>query len=222
MKLIIFNGSPRKAKSSTKILLDQFLDGFNSLEGNEYEMFFLRSVKDREQHITSFTEAEYVIIGFPLYTDSMPSFVKEFFELLDPFCSKLETLSVGYLVQSGFPEANQSRYVERYLEKFTRRMGCKYLGTIIKGNANRIDERPKFMVKPVLKNLYNLGKIFGHNGKFDRAILSKLAKPEKLTGFALFLTRLLIKTRMATKFWDDQLKVNGVFEKRFNTPFLKP
>lgn len=221
MRLIIFNGSPRKSKSSTKIMLDKFLEGFLSQEGNSYEEFYLRSIQDREINIKSFVQANYVLIGFPLYTDSMPSFVKEFIESLEPYCGKISNLSVGYLVQSGFPEANHSRYVEKYLEKLTKRLGSKYLGTIIKGNANRIDERPKFFVKPVFRNLFHLGRIFGETGEFDPNYLSRLAMPEQIKGFVLFITRLVLNTRLATKNWDKQLKANEAYDKRFDTPFSK-
>lgn len=222
MKLTVFNGSPRKGKSSTKILLDHFLTGFSSTDGNMYESFYLRSVREWDQQIKSFENAEYVIIGFPLYTDSMPSFVKEFIETLRPLCGRMKRLSIGYLVQSGFPEANHSRFVERYLEKLTRRLGGKYLGTIIKGNANRIDEQPKFMVKPVFKRMYNLGKIFGQTGEFNPDILSRLAKPEKLKGITLIITRWIISTRLATNYWDRHCKENGVFNKRYDQPHHRP
>jgi len=221
MRLIVFNGSPRKEKSSTKILLDYFLKGFNYIEGSSHEAFYLRSVQDRKKHIEAFSQADYVIIGFPLYTDAMPSFVNEFFESLEPYCGKVSNLSVGYLVQSGFPEANHSRYMEKYLEKLTKRLGSKYLGTIIKGNANRIDEQPKFFVKPVFRNLFHLGRIFGETGEFDPNYLSRLAMPEQIKGFVLFITRLVLNTRLATKNWDKQLKANKAYDKRFDAPFSK-
>lgn len=221
MKLIIFNGSPRKEKSSTKILFDHFLKGFSSIDGNTFDYYYLRAVQNRKMHIRAFKGADCIIIGFPLYADSMPSFVKEFIESLDVYHHKLNNLSIGYLVQSGFPEANHSRPVEQYLKKLTSRLGSKYLGTIIKGNANRIDKQPGFFVKRLFKSLYRLGSSFGQTGTFDDAILAELALPEKLKGFSLILNRWILKTRLATKNWDKQLKDNGVFENRFDAPFLK-
>jgi len=222
MKLIVYNGSPRKEKSSTKILLDHFLAGFVSVEGNSFETFYLRSVNNRDQQVKMFKEANHVLIGFPLYADFMPSFVKEFFESLEPICGKLHNLSLGFFVQSGFPEANHSRPVERYLEKLARRLGGKYIGTIIRGNANRIDEHPRYRNKPVFKYLFNLGLHFGQTGEFDPYYLFRLAKPEKIRGLVLFITRLMIQTRLATRNWDKKLRANGAFEKRFDTPFSKP
>lgn len=221
MKLIVYNGSPRKERSSTKILLDHFLAGFVSIEGNSHETFYLRSVNNRDQQVKMFKEANHVLIGFPLYADSMPSFVKEFFESLEPICGKLHNLSLGFFVQSGFPEANHSRPVERYLEKLARRLGGKYIGTIIRGNANRIDEHPRYRNKPVFKYLFNLGLHFGQTGEFDPHCLSRLARPERIKGLVLIMARLLIHTRLATRNWDKKAKANGAFEKRFNKPFIK-
>jgi hypothetical protein len=221
MKLIVFNGSPRKESSSTKILLDHFINGFSSIEGNTVEVYYLRSVSNREEHIKKFVEAEWIMLGFPLYTDSMPSFVKEFFESLEPYRGKLSNLSIGYLVQSGFPEAAHSRPVERYLVKLTKKINSHYLGTIIKGNGNRIDQRTPFLVKPVFKSFFLLGKIFGQTGKLDEKIVTRLAIPEKLSGFTLFLTRFILKTPLATRFWDKQLKEVGAMKKRYDAPHLK-
>ena len=222
MKLVIFNGSPRTEKSSTKILLDHFIKGFSSNQGNISESYFLRSIRDREMHLKKFIESEYVILGFPLYADSMPSFVKEFMEDLKPYRGKLHKLSIGFLVQSGFPEAAHSRPVERYLEKLTKRLGSKYMGTIIRGNCNRIDMQPAMMAKPVFKLMFSLGKSFGESGVLDKEIMNSLARPEKLKGFSLFLNRVLLKTPLATRYWDKQLKENRAFDKRSNAPYLKP
>jgi len=46
--------------------------------------------------------------------------------------------SLGFLVQSGFPEGLHSRYVERYLESWQKRLGCPYLGTIVKGQREGV------------------------------------------------------------------------------------
>ena len=47
MKLTIFNGSPRGKVSNTKVLVDQFLDGFMKGSGNSYKIVYLNTYHDQ-------------------------------------------------------------------------------------------------------------------------------------------------------------------------------
>jgi NAD(P)H-dependent FMN reductase len=188
-------------------------------DGNTYEIAYLNRVKDSDKFIKSFQEAEQVLLAFPLYCDAMPAMVKTFIESLEPLCDRADNPSIGFLVQSGFLEAIHSRYVERYLEKLARRLGCRYTGTVIKGNANRIEEQPGLMTRKVFKSFYELGKTFGETGEFDDQIVLKLAKPERLTAFQLWTFRLMLKTPLASYKWNKMLKENNAFKKRFAKPY---
>ena len=64
------------------------------------------------------------------------------------------------------------------------------------------------MTKPVFNILVKLGKSFGESGVLDQKIMDSLARPERLKGFSLFLNKVLLKTPLATRFWDKQLKEN--------------
>ena len=144
MRLTVFNGSPRYKKSTTAIMLDHFLEGFAEVEGTTYETAYLVPTKDTDKFTRMFGEAEKVLLAFPLYHDSMPAFVKAFIESLEPLCGRDNNPDIGFSVHSGFPEANHSRYVEHYLKKLSNRLGCKYIGTVIKGNMHRLDEQPSY------------------------------------------------------------------------------
>ena len=123
MKLAVFNGSPRGKDSNTKVLLEHFINGFMKTDGNTYEVAYLIRVKDRGSFINLFQEAEQVLLAFPLYDDAMPAIVKTFIESLEPLCRREGNPDIGFIVQSGFPEAIHSRYVERYLAKLAARLG---------------------------------------------------------------------------------------------------
>jgi len=221
MKLTIFNGSPRYKKSTTDIILSSFLKGFKENEANTYEIVYLVHSKDLNEFIEMFDKAEKVLLAFPLYHDSMPAIVKTFIESLRPFCGNESNPDIGFSVHSGFPEAHHSRYVEKYLKKLSKRLGCKYIGTIVKGNMHRLNEVPTFITKKLLANYYELGKVFGETGKFDQDILEKLSKPEKFTGFMLWMLKMMYKTPLATIGWDKKLKRSGTFEKRYAAPYAE-
>ncbi len=65
----------------------------------------------------------------------------------------LEHFLKAFMVQGGFPEAYQSRFVERYLEKLAKRLNCQYLGCIVKGGIEGIQTMPQFMTKRILQLL---------------------------------------------------------------------
>jgi len=221
MKLAVFNGSPRGRRSNTRILLEHFLKGFSETEGNKHEAYYLNRVKEEDQFKQAFSEAECVLLAFPLYTDSMPGVVKCFIEALEPFVGRKSNPALGFIVQSGFPEATHSRRVERYNEKLASRLGCPYLGTIVKGGAEGIRVQPPQMTAKLFTSFYELGRIFGRDGSFDKSLLEQLAKPERLSPIVLLLLQLLGPTGLLNFYWNKQLKKNGAYSRRFAAPYLE-
>ena len=216
MKLTVFNGSPRGKGSNTKTLLEHFINGFMTTDGNIYELAYLIRVKESNNFIKLFREAERVLLAFPLYTDAMPAIVKTFIESLEPLCGREENPDIGFIVQSGFPEAIHSQYVERYLEKLAVRLGCRYKGTVIRGGVEAIRAAPAWMNRKLFRSFYKLGKTFGETGEFDKQIVLKLARPERLTKFGFWVFKLLGHKL----YWNPLLKKNNAFKKRFDKPYI--
>ena len=221
MRLCVFNGSPRGRGSNTRVLLEQFLKGFEANGENRHEVFYLNRSRETERFRQAFAEADHVLLAFPLYTDAMPGLVKAFIEALEPFCGREGNPDVGFIVQSGFPEATHSRYVERYLEKLAARLGCRYVGTIVKGGVEGVQRRTDEANHKLFEAFYQLGQVFGETGQFDEALVHKLARPERFPKILGPLFRLILKTRFATSYWDSQLEKNGAYEKRFARPYAK-
>lgn len=219
MRLTLFNGSPRAESSNTRILLEQFLEGYTTKAGNTYELFYLRKEEPAEM-AKSFSEAENVLLAFPLYVDCMPALVKSFIEELEPLCDREGNPAMGFLVQSGFPEAAHSRYVERYLEKLAVRLGSPYLGTMVKGGVEGIQVKPSWINRKLFSYFYDLGEGFGGNGRLDQEIIQRLAQPERLSGFRLAVLKLMTKTGLADMYWSHMLKKNDAFDRRFDRPYV--
>ncbi len=221
MHLTLFNGSPRGKGSNTKILLDRFLEGFSTYKGHTNEVHYLVSQKDMERFVEAFASAERVIIAFPLYTDAMPGIVKLFIERLKPFCGREGNPSLGFIVQSGFPETIHSRFVEKYLEKLARRLGCKYLGTVIKGGVEGIQARPNWMNRKMFRRFRCLGKRLAKSGFFNPRIIRKLAgRRDRLSGFGVKVFNLLRKTGLMDSYWNGMLRENKAFNDRYARPYL--
>lgn len=217
-RLTVFNGSPRGPKGNTLIMQQEFIRGFTSIPGNTCEVFNLFQMKRADDFVQAFSNAESVLLGFPLYTDAMPSIVKSFIESLEPFKGRPANPPIGFLVQSGFPEGLHSRHVERYLEKFAHRLGSPYLGTMVKGNGEAVGNMPENMNKGLFENLFGTGRGLAENGSFDAVLLRKMASPERYSPLALPLVQVMSWT-FVKSYWDQQLKQNGAYEDRFARPY---
>jgi hypothetical protein len=217
--LTIFNGSPRGKKGNTLIMLNKFAEGFASVGGKLFEIHTLNRMNEHEAHVQAFAEAECILFGFPLYTDAMPGMVKYFIEGLDPLKGRPNNPPIGFLVQSGFPEASHSRHIERYLEKLANQLGSPYLGTIVRGGGEGTRIMPENRNMELFSTLNELGLNFGEHGLFEPDLLKKLAKPERYSPLLAPVFKAFLKLPMANFYWNNQLKKNGVFDDRFAQPF---
>ena len=215
-RMTVFNGSPRGKKGNTPIMLNEFMKGF----GGESDIFDLIKIKDLDQYVNAFENAECVWLGFPLYTDGMPAVVKTFIEALEPLKGKKDNPPIGFLVQSGFPEGVHSRYVERYLAALAVRLGSPYLGTIIKGNGEGTRIMPAKMNQGLFDNLNALGRGIAEDGYLDPEILKNIARPEQYPLILGPLFRVFLKTKMSHSYFDNMLIENDSFERKDDRPFV--
>ena len=222
MKLSIINGSPRGKGSNSKILTDQFRKGFCSVESHcDIREYFIKSATYPEL-INALVSSDFAIIIFPLYTDAMPGIVKRFFEEFTNYHLKNHKLKLGFIVQSGFPEAIHSRYLEKYLDKLAKRLEIDYLGTVIKGGIEGIKIQPKWMTRKTMEMFYDLGQHMALDWELNNEIIKRLSTPELLSRFFIFMYRVIGKLGFTNFYWDQQLKKNNAFGNRFAQPYSKP
>jgi len=123
--LLLLDGSPRGERSNTAKMLSRVAEGWRQAGGGEVEALHLARKQDFDRAVAGFPRAGVVLLGMPLYTDAMPGLVMAFIEALAPRAQPAASDPrpvLGFLVQSGFPEALHSRPLERYLEKLARRL----------------------------------------------------------------------------------------------------
>lgn len=220
MRLTIFNGSPRGEGSNTKVLMQELGRGFTRHNDNTVEMVYLNKIKATDQMVTLFKQAHHAILAFPLYTDAMPGIVKHFIEALAPLCGRQDNPSLGFVIQSGFPEPIHSRYVARYMEKLALRLGCTHTGTVIRGGVEGIQVQPPWMTRKLFRSFYRLGVDYAAGGRFNRKIIRQLAPRQRLSAGRRLLFRLMNITGVANMYWNMKLKKNESFDRRFARPFI--
>ena len=220
MQLTVFNGSPRNKKSNSKILMEYFLEGYAKVKSEPVSIYYLANTALMDEHVAAFKAAHTVIFIFPLYADSMPGLVKEFFERIAPL-PDMEGKRVAFIVQSGFPEAIHSIYVERYLKKLSARCNFDYLGTLIKGGVEGIQVMPSSMTGKLFNSFRNLGEFFARENQFDPGIVDSLRKPLRMSKTRLFFFNVGCKIGLANMYWNMNLKKNKAYHIRDARPFVE-
>ncbi len=214
MKTIILNGSPKgkSKKSNSQIFAEKFIEKMEN--PCEIKCIANNSSEELAHYIKDY---DTIIFILPLYIHAMPGIVMKFIEELEP--ATYEGKHIGFIVQAGFIETAQHKYLERYFEELARQLNYGYLGTVVKGEAAGIYMYPQ-MFKKVLKLISNLGVAFEKTHAFDKEIVERLARPYELSKLKLIILRLINKVGLGNIGWHKMLRKNNSMDKRLDRPFL--
>ena len=221
--LLLLNGSPRGERSNSMKMLKRVAEGWQRGEGSAPEILHLARRAQFQRAVEAFPTAHTVLLGTPLYTDSMPALVKAYIEALAPRVAVARAAgtnpTLAFLVQSGFPEARHSRPLERYLEKLALRLSSPYAGTIVHGGGEALQAMPDAANKKLWAQLRALGEQLAREGQFGAAELKAVAGVERYSRFAVALATLACKIPAVQFYWNGMLKKNGAWERRFAAPY---
>lgn len=220
MKLTILNGSPREKNSNSSLIIQWLTEGLLNNSLLEKEVFYLNNIQKHKDYLECFLHSDCVIMVFPLYTDCMPGLVMAFIEELGQIKRPLTGLKLGYIIHSGFPEAHQSRYVERYMVSLTKKLGADYIGTVIMPSSEGIKIMPDTMTRKKRNLFKQLGQRFTENGRFDNEIIKKIAGTEKMSELGLLVYKVISKLGLTNFYWNNQLKSNNAYNIRFDKPYI--
>lgn len=216
MKTIILNGSPKgNAKNSnSRIISEEFVRSMKT--PCEIKCIANSNLEELAQYAENF---DTVIFILPLYIHAMPGIMMDFIEHLKP--ASAQRKSLGFIIQAGFIETAQEKYVERYFTSLAKQLNYNYLGTASKGEAAAIYMFPK-MFKKVLKKINDLGIIYEETHSFDEKIVKELGKPYELSRFQVWMFQLFCDLGLNDFGWHRMLKKNNAFDKRLDRPFSGP
>ena len=221
--LLLLNCSPRGERSNSMKMLARVAEGWQRGGGSSPEILHLARRAQFERAVQAFAEVGTVLLGTPLYTDSMPALVKAYIEVLAPRVAVARAgganPALAFLVQSGFPEASHSRPLERYLKKLSLRLGSPYAGTIVHGGGESLQSMPDAANRKLWARLRVLGEQLARDGQFGTAELKAVAGVERYSRFAVALASLACKIPAIQFYWNGKLKKNGAWEQRFQSPY---
>lgn len=213
MKNIILNGSPKgNAENCGSYLLAR---AFVNKMSAPYE---IRSIvkENRESLIESVRNADNIIMIAPNYIHSIPSETLDFLYALP---RSQGNQSIGFIIQSGYPESSESEIICRYLKRLGERLGYNVLGAIAKGECAGLAIMPK-RFKRLQNDFSEFGYLFEHTGEFDKLFIDKFAKPIRLSKFQTRMLNALAPISNSLG-WNRFLKANKAYERRFDMPYLE-
>lgn len=214
MNTIILNGSPKgnSKNSNSRIFAEEFIRNMK----NPCEVRCIAK-SDPEELADYVQRFDTIIIIMPLYIHAMPGIVMKFIEKLKPAASKGKSL--GFIIQAGFMETAQERFVEAYFANLAKGLNYNYLGTVSKGEAAAIYMAPK-MFKKVFRLVNSLGTAYEETHSFDRKIVAKLGEPYEISKSTLRVLWVVQKVGLDKVFWHRVLRENKALDKRLDRPFL--
>ena len=191
MHALIINGSPRvKQFSNTDKIIRQFAAGLQD-QGWTWSGYEIADRNNWDKIRTAFQASDNIIIALPLYVECVPGLLLEFLATLSP---KEGGAQLSFILQSGFAEGAQLRYGEAYLKTLPEQLGCRYGGTLVKGDNFGIrfaegKERDK-MTKPYRQ----MGQAFAQEGNFFGEECRKFTGPEVFPLPLRLFLRVLFRT----------------------------
>jgi len=206
-------------------MLEHVAEGWVAAGGTEPVVLHLAKRADYEQAVAAFSSADVndtVLLGMPLYTDSMPGLVAELFEELAAHAGRADCPRLAFLVQSGFSEALHSRGLERYLAKLALRLGSPYAGTIVRGGGESLQAMPDEALGRLFGRLRALGEQLARDGRFAPDSLAEVAGTERFSAITAAALGVAFKVPASQFYWNSQLKKNGAWGRRFTAPYAPP
>ena len=197
MHVLIINGSPRVKKySNTDKILEKFTKGLCE-NGTTFEQYEISDRKQWPDIRDAFVNNNEIIIALPLYVECIPGLLLEFLETLSP---KDNDTRLSFILQSGFAEGIQLRCGEAYLEKLTGYLGCKYGGTLVKGDNFSIRFFESEQRDKITEPYAEIGREYAINGDFNSDKCKAFTGPEVLPAPMRIILKVVFRTIGRTMF----------------------
>ena len=197
MHVLIINGSPRVKKySNTNYILVKFTEGLRE-NGATFEQYEISDRGSWDQIRQAFDRNTVILIALPLYVECIPGLLMEFLETLTP---KSDGSKMAFLLQGGFMEGVQLRCGEAYLKILAGKLGCAYMGTLVKGDNFMIRFFEGEWREKVTDPYADMGREYAVNGDFNSKACKKFTGHEKFPLPVRIYVGHILKTQAAKGF----------------------
>ena len=213
MKTILLNGSPKgNAQNSASYLLAKAFAAGMRQPGDIHSI----SKENPKELLALLPRFDHILIFLPNYIHAVPGSTLDFLYTL-PVCEG--TQSLGFIIQSGFPEGSENELISRFFKNLSARLNYTYLGTVVKGECAGLGLMPG-MYKKLTKQFTEFGALYDQTGYFDQEYCKKFASPYTLSRSQVWIMNATSPLGNCLG-WNRILKANNAYHKRLATPYLE-
>lgn len=215
MKTLILLGTPKKSlkTSSSSFIANAMCEGMS-----EKPEIILIAHEKSETVAKAVEDSDVILLITPNYIHSVPAHVLDFlYGLPENNGSK----AFAVIIQSGFPEERDSKYIKSYIDSHIVRLGYNYLGSAVMGDSAAYGLCPD-MCKKRIPLFAELGKRFENEGRLDLEYIASSGIsayeviPEKIVKRLEFMRKIGVG-KLA---WITMLNSHKAYKKRFDRPYL--
>lgn len=208
-KICFINGSPRKTGSCSYYLTNEIIKLLDS--NKEVKQVFISEIISEKKVIEEICTYDKVVIIFPLYIDSIPAIVSEFFvefeKAMKIICNT--NMKIYAISNCGFLEGEHNEVALKIVKLFANKINVTWgyglgigAGEFLRGSTTM---PLKFFMK---KDIYNALIEFSKNLKDEKETdVDVIVRPKM--GRRLFII-------FAERYWIGSAKKNGLRKKDLN------
>ena len=199
-RILILNGSPRAAKSNSKVYIQAFLTAWSG----PYSLYSVTEGR-HQAFLEELEGCTDLLLVFPLYTDGLPSGLMEFLQTVLA-AGRQASLRVHMAVNCGFREPEQNDVAADMVRLFCRRGGFTFGACLLMGCGEAFPVTPfRGLAERKLRRL---------------AVAVARGEPVRLTA-AMPLTRRLF-LRAANRYWRTRGAANGLTPEQMAVLEIEP
>lgn len=130
--ILIVIGSPGFERSNSNVISNNLEDKLNNKNINCSKLYLGKIINEKSTIIDNINKSDVIILISPIYENSVPSTVLEFFEKIDENKNSLtiKKIKMFVITNSGFPEIQAGKSAITTCSLFARDMNFKWLGGI--------------------------------------------------------------------------------------------
>jgi multimeric flavodoxin WrbA len=139
--ILIVIGSPRSERSNSNVISNSLQDKLINQNINCSKLYLGKMISEKSIIIDNINKSDVIILISPIYENSLPSIVLEFFETINENKNSLLTKNrkMFVITNSGFPEVEASKSAITTCSLFARNMNFEWLGGITAAPGTLID-----------------------------------------------------------------------------------
>lgn len=140
--ILIVIGSPGSERSNSNVISNNLEENLINSNINCCKLYLGKIINEKNIIIDNINKSDVLILIAPIYENSIPSIVLEFFETINENKDRLtpKNRKMFAITNSGFPEIQASKSAITTCSLFARDMNFKWLGGIIVAPGTLIDE----------------------------------------------------------------------------------